>query len=261
MYRKSHLNLQMMSYTGLATLLTLVTLNACATPSPIPTSTVVESPVSEPTATLTLPPTTIAPTKTPEGSARYQLTFEATWSAVTHPTDFPPNPHFSGLIGASHSPAAYLWNEGETATPGIENMAETGAKSPLDSEIDALIANGRACAAISGGGINLAPGTVTVLLTVSQDCPVVSVVSMIAPSPDWFVGVSALSLYENGAWVEQRIVELFPYDAGTDSGGSYVSPNEPTGSAETIHRIETEPLLIDGVVPPLGTFTFSRLKE
>lgn len=140
-------------------------------------------------------------------------------------------------------------------------MAETGGKSPLDSEIESLISRGSACEKISGGGINRSPGMVTVTLTVSRECPLVSVVSMIAPSPDWFVGVSGLSLHENGAWIEQKVVELYPYDAGTDSGRSYVSPDEPTESPEVIRRIETEPLLVEGSVPALGTFTFSRLDE
>jgi len=140
-------------------------------------------------------------------------------------------------------------------------MAETGGKSPLGSEIDALIGGGSACAKISGAGINPSPGVVTVRFGVSPDCPVVSVVSMIAPSPDWFVGVSGLSLYEDGKWLEQKVVELFPYDAGTDSGGTYSSRNEPMGTPDVIRRVETEPLLIDGSVPPLGTFTFSRLDD
>ena len=195
----------------------------------------------------------------PKHSARYQLTFEATWSDATHPTNFPPNPHFSGLIGASHSPAVHLWKEGERATPGIKNMAEIGAKSPLESEIDSLINQGSACSTISGGGINPSPGAVTVTFIVNQDCPVVSEVSMIAPSPDWFVGVSGLSLYDNNQWIDQRVVELLPYDAGTDSGSNYTSPNEPTDNPEVISRIKEEPLLTDGAVLPLGTFTFSRL--
>jgi hypothetical protein len=195
----------------------------------------------------------------PAPSAQYQLTFEATWSAATHPLDFPPNPHFSGLIGASHSPAVRLWQEGGTATPGIKNMAETGGKRPLDSEIDALIDAGTACTKISGGGIASSPGVVTVMFTVNQDCPLVSVVTMIAPSPDWFVGVSGLSLFENGNWVEQVVVELLPYDAGTDSGSSYTSPNQPTDDAEAIYRIESEPLRAGETVPPLGVFTFTRL--
>jgi hypothetical protein len=201
------------------------------------------------------------PTETPATTAQYQLTFEATWSAETHPTDFPGNPHFSGLIGAAHSSAVYLWKVGETASPGIKRMAELGAKSPLDGEVEALIASGDACSIISGGGINPSPGTVTVILVVTPDCPVVSVVTMIAPSPDWFVGVSGLSLFEDGAWVELKVVDLFPYDAGTDSGASYASADEPTDDPEAIHRIETEPLTVDGSVPPLGTFTFTRLED
>jgi hypothetical protein len=84
---------------------------------------------------------------------------------------------------------------------------------------------------------------------------------MIAPSPDWFVGVSGLSLYQNGQWLEEKVVELFPYDAGTDSGNTYASRNEPMETPDVIRRIETEPFLIDGSVPPLGTFTFSRLDD
>ena len=281
MVRQSCSTLRVAFAVSLFVSLALLTQSACARPSPepmptsvptgtpepaekatvipVPTSTVASAPADEPPATP--PPTATEPAETAAPSVEYQLTFEATWSASTHPLDFPPNPHFSGLIGASHGPAARLWEEGETATPGIKNMAETGAKSPLDAEIDALIDAGSACTTISGGGINTSPGAVEVTFTASQECPLVSVVSMIAPSPDWFVGVSGLSLLEGGRWVDESIVELFPYDAGTDSGTSYGSPNLPTEGAEAIHQIETEPLLIGRVVPPLGTFTFTRVDE
>jgi hypothetical protein len=46
-------------------------------------------------------------------------------------------------------------------------MAETGEKSPLDSEIAVLMGNGEACELISGGGIGSSPGSVTVVLTVT----------------------------------------------------------------------------------------------
>ena len=227
------------------------------TPTPPPTPI----PPTEIPATRPLPTATTPPTETPAASARYQLTFEATWSPATHPTDFPANPHFSGLIGAAHDPSVRLWAEGETATPGMKNMAETGGKSPLDGEIDSLIGEGSACETISGGGISPSPGAVTVTFTVNLDCPVVSVVSMIAPSPDWFVGVSGMSLLEDGQWIGERVVALHPYDAGTDRGSSYASADEPEGSAGAIRTIETEPLLVDGDVPLLGTFAFSRLDD
>ena len=242
-------------------LIVVVAASAC-----VPAATTETGPAvpTVPTATHTALPTataTTSPAETPEESARYLLTFEATWSEATHPTDFPPNPHFSGLIGATHHDGVRLWEEGETATPGMKNMAETGGKSPLDSEVETLIAEGGACELISGGGIAVSPGVVTVEFTASQECPLVSVVSMIAPSPDWFVGVAGMSLYGDEGWIEEWVVDLYPYDAGTDSGQSYTSPNEPTEVREGIYPIEADPLLVEGRVPPLGVFRFTRLHE
>lgn len=66
-----------------------------------------------------------------------------------------------------------------------------------------------------------------------------SLVSKIYPSPDWFVGVSDLELcLENGQWIEEKIVNLYPYDAGTDSGATYTSPDQPTLPREAIRRIK-----------------------
>ena len=79
----------------------------------------------------------------------YEVTFTATWSEETHPDDFPPNPHFSGLIGASHNDKVTFWKEGELSSPGIKNMAETGDKNPLNLEIGNAILNKTAFKLIS----------------------------------------------------------------------------------------------------------------
>jgi hypothetical protein len=199
-----------------------------------------------------LPATTAA---NPTQTAEYTITFDATWSAQTHPVSFPPNPHFSGLIGSTHDASVSFWQVGELASPGIENMAETGSKSPLLTEIADAITAGGADSLISAGGINPSPGSVGVSFQIDLDFPLVTLVSMIAPSPDWFVGVSNLSLFENGDWVEHKIVSLLPYDSGTDSGTTYTSPNQDTNPAEPIIQITTLPV---GNGVPLGTFTFTR---
>ena len=93
--------------------------------------------------------------------ASYKVTFEADWSEDTHPQDFPSNPHFSGLVGAAHNQEARLWKPGELATPGIQSMAETGAKGALLNEVDDLIAEGSAESALSGRGIGDSPGAVS----------------------------------------------------------------------------------------------------
>ena len=163
--------------------------------------------------------------------------------------------HFSGLIGGTHNDQVTFWEPGANASAGIEAMAEIGAKSPLDSEVQTAINAGDAGMIVSGGGINPSPGSVSVSLTVSQQHSLVSVVSMIAPSPDWFVGVHDVPLFVNGEWVNHVVIPLYPYDAGTDSGISYTSPNQDTNPQEPISLINTGGV---GNGVPLGTFTLVR---
>lgn len=50
----------------------------------------------------------------------------------------------------------------------------------------------------------------------------VSVAVGIHPSPDWFLGVTRFELCQNdNTWVKERELNLFLWDAGTDSGVSY----------------------------------------
>jgi len=65
-----------------------------------------------------------------------------------------------------------------------------------------------------------------------------SLVSMLGPSPDWIVGVSALELcLRNCSWFENKTLNLYPWDAGTDSGITYMSTNDVTSPREKIRRI------------------------
>lgn len=50
----------------------------------------------------------------------------------------------------------------------------------------------------------------------------VSVAVALHPSPDWFLGVTRFELcQEDNTWLRERELNLFPWDAGTDSGVSY----------------------------------------
>lgn len=189
--------------------------------------------------------------------ARYRVDFDATWSAATHPDDFPFLPHFSGLIGGTHDAGAVFWEPGGLASPGMESMAETGSKTALQGEVNAAIASGDAEHLLSGGGIPLSPGSASLTFDVSQSWPLVSLVSMLAPSPDWFVGVSGLPLFVDGAWRNTVVVALDTWDAGTDSGTTYNAANLDTVPQQPIAIIAGYPLW--GV--PVGTYTFTRLPD
>jgi hypothetical protein len=185
--------------------------------------------------------------------ATYTLSFDASWSATTHPQQFPPGPHFSGLIGASHEDSAWLWRSGENATQGIESMAERGATADLRQEIEALVEAGVAESIISGTGIGTSPGSTSLSFEISQQFPLVSITSMIAPSPDWFVGVDSLSLRQGGRWIENLTIELQVFDAGTDSGATYTASNADTNPAALIAPI-VQGSLANGVA--VGQFRF-----
>ena len=160
--------------------------------------------------------------------ATYKATFQASWSSTTHPTDFPSGSHFSGLIGMTHNDNILMFEAGTTASMGIGNMAETGSKSPLLGEIGTIIDEGSAQFVISGGGVNPSPGSVSVEFTITSSHPLVTITSMIAPSPDWFVAVESVNLFPNGEALNLVKETVEVYDAGTDSGTNFKSANQPT---------------------------------
>jgi hypothetical protein len=210
-------------------------------------------PTSDALPAATATPVVAAPT------ARYRVTFDATWSAATHP-DVPPSPHFSGLIGGTHRSTVQFWAAGAPASEGMRQMAERGRKSPLDEEVQAAVAAGHAQHLLSGGAVDRTPGRVDMEFEIGRDFPLVTLVTMVAPSPDWFVGVSGLSLIVGGDWTSELSVPLYAYDAGTDSGEAFLSPDQATMPREGIARIQGGPFLVGGTAPPLGTFTFRRIQ-
>src|SRR3989442_10432479 len=80
----------------------------------------------------------------PKGPVEYTVILKSTWTQRTHPFEYPKGAHFSGLIGVSHNAAYSLFALGRRPTPGLERLAEEGKHSPLDDEIRAAIAAGRA---------------------------------------------------------------------------------------------------------------------
>jgi hypothetical protein len=179
--------------------------------------------------------------------ALYEVIFDSTWSAETHPTAVPPNPHFSTPVAASHDESVAFWLPGGLATQGIEDMAEKGATSPLTLEMQSAVDAGSARDWVTAGGEGM-------FLEVSQSHPLASFVSMVAPSPDWFVGVTGVALFEDGAWLDELSFPLYAWDAGTDLGADFLSADidqEPQAPIAFSERFEG--------TPALGTVTFRRV--
>ncbi len=206
------------------------------------------------------PPPPPAPMVPSDPQAVYIAIFESDWSAATHPTDYTDNAHYSPMIGATHNRSVQFWQNGMLATPGIENMAETGSQSPLDGEMQAAINSGMAGSIFRGRGLAPTPRLENVQFTATTDFSYVTLVSRIAPSPDWFVGVNSVPLIANDEWRQEIVISLFPWDAGTDNGPSYDSVDVDTVTAQPISLLQGDPVVKNGTVAPFGRFIFRRLQ-
>lgn len=173
--------------------------------------------------------------------ARYRVTLENLWGAEDFPQGFPAHAHFSLVGGATHNSAVSFWELGGIASPGIEDMAEAGLIDKLlFEEVAPAITNGTANAMIeirefTDAQVDGIPGVLMFDIDVNIDWPQLSMVTMLGPSPDWFVGVSGLSLYDNNSWATELELDLPLYDAGTKSditpimGGPDIIPPNPIG--------------------------------
>lgn len=178
-----------------------------------------------------------------QNEAIYSIDFTSTWSQATHPHssgNLPGNAHWSALVGATHNDQVEFLAMGELATPGIKDVAELGSNGVFFSEVTSAMNAGYANQIIDGPAIATASGQVEVNnLQVSTDFPLITLASMIAPSPDWMIAINSVSLLDNnGDWIPQVSIDLYPYDAGTDSGVDYTSANNPTNPAEPISNAQ-----------------------
>ena len=139
------------------------------------------------------------------------------------------------------------------ASAGVEAVAELGNTATFKSEINA---NMNAVAVIEKSLPSGGTPTATVDVTVTTAHPLVTLLTMVAPSPDWFVGVSGLSLLDaQGDWLALHTVDLFPYDAGTEEGTEFSLSNAATSPQGAISSIKGTGKFSD---QPIATLTFTR---
>lgn len=202
-----------------------------------------------------------APAAFAASDAQYNVTFEGTWTAANHALEYPSTAHFSGLIGATHDARYVLFRDGGKATDGLERLAETGAHSPLDQEIRAAKDEGAVGALLTSASLWNLPNSVSISFTIDEKHPMVSLVAMIAPSPDWFGGVADVNLLENGRWVARKELTIYAWDAGTDSGTTYkaddidTQPHAPISTNRSLHFMKGDKAI------PVGKLVFEKTNE
>ncbi|XP_050528675.1 spondin-1 isoform X2 [Daktulosphaira vitifoliae] len=173
--------------------------------------------------------------------AKFELTFEGMWSRHTHPKDYPDDnwqTRFSDVIGASHKYDYRFWEQGHVASEGMNSIARNGATSTLESELKSQSDKIRTIIKARGISYPNITGKTFAVFRVDQEHHLVSVVSFMYPSPDWFVGISGLELcLPNCNWITNKTINLFPWDAGIDSGVTYNASDYPTVPRTTVQRV------------------------
>lgn len=175
-----------------------------------------------------------------QSTAIYDINFTSTWNTSDHGT-LPGNAHWSNLVGANHNSNITFLELASTATTGVENVAETGSSLVFNSEVQTAIDTGNAeqwldqsfspFAAISSATLSN--------VTVSEEFPLLTLISMIAPSPDWIIAINSLNLWDTDMsdWKTTFTVDLFPYDAGTEDGFEYSGNNTATNPRGVVTNI------------------------
>lgn len=190
--------------------------------------------------------------QTPSDFMLYQVEVVITWDE-TSPAFPDQAAHFSWFGGGTHNSNFKIWEEGQLASPGVDMMSVNGVTTLVGEEFDVGVMQGDADFAIQEqqwfcpDAINHPNcGVLTFDIMVNKNFPLISLVSMLGPSPDWFIGTESLSLINNdGAFRSQIIHELYPYDAGILSDNSVLLDDccdrEPLSvPQQPIHLITTE---------------------
>jgi hypothetical protein len=193
----------------------------------------------------------------------YTIVVKSMWTKDRFPFEYPEagaftGPHFSGVIGASHKPPYSIFTVGSRPTPGLERLSEEGKHAPLDDEIRAAIASGAAGMLFESDALRDFKDSLVTTVRVDGDHPLVSLVMMVAPSPDWFTGVANVNLMENDAWVSSRSLELWAYDSGGDDGTTYKAPDKDNNPKKPTSRATSRHFAPHGTPLPVGMVTITR---
>ncbi|KAG5263292.1 hypothetical protein AALO_G00263250 [Alosa alosa] len=207
-----------------------------------------------------LMPVSVDPVCTATSTAKYSLKFTGKWSQTSFPKHYPlyrPPAQFSPVFGVTHSSDYHIWQSDDYASNGVREFTEKGEAWTLINEVEAagekiqsVYGLFSAPAVLDGTGQTISE------FEVFARHSFLSFIVRIVPSPDWFVGMDSLNLCDGEHWKESISMDLYPYDAGTDSGFTFSSPN-----FETIPQDKVTQITSSSPSHPANSFFYPRLKH
>lgn len=184
----------------------------------------------------------------------YKVTFTTQWTPERHGEYHLSTAHFSAPVVwvSSGNPVFTL---GQKASTGIEEMAEEGRTRRIKQELETLLEEEKIVSFDIYERVET-PANFSFEIELDRTNPIISLVSMVAPSPDWFVALEGLNMLEEGRWKKQEEIQLLVLDAGTEEGQNFRFGNEATKPQGVITELTDIP---SRELPPFATVTLTQV--
>ena len=192
-------------------------------------------------------------------SATFEVTLDITWGPETAPYEFPENGgHLTKVIGATHHSRFTMFRDGDTASSGMELIAENGRAGTMNAEFAEGQRRRRVGTVFEGPRLDHVPDTISFTVTTTDRHTLLSFATMLAPSPDWFTGLADVPLRDDAGWIADQSHALWAWDSGTDSAQTYIADNDDTQPQQSVRLLATPHFLTQGGLVPMGT---ARIKQ
>ncbi len=192
--------------------------------------------------------------------ASYKVTVQLNWRSPEFTV--PPNAHVTILCGMVHSQDTSLWQPGFLASAGLEGVAEVGGITTIFAEMDNIVSRQKALYRFVMFEPAGAIGSAQTALNVNSDYSFISLASMIAPSPDWFMGIHDVDLHRNNNWISDTTINMFVYDAGTEDGDVFGYANPATVPQQNIQLLTPSMATVlangNATLAPIATIRFTK---
>lgn len=187
--------------------------------------------------------------------AKYRVTFISYWGNNKSQINSPKNPHTGNMFLTLSNDNFKLFEINKLATKAISNTSIYGEISDLMDQTYNNFNVGKVYTA----SVLSTPNEYSFIIEADSYNRHLSFITKIAPSPDWFAGVSNTNLIRAGNWVDNLVVPLFVYDAGTICGNGFNDKNYIRPHPNPISLKNDLYLYPDGILKPIAYLVIQKI--
>ena len=184
----------------------------------------------------------------------YKVSVVVDWSSRSHEGNYPNSAHLSQPVfwtGSSNPVFAIEQNPSE----GMKEFSVSGRTRALKQELESFIENETISQFDIKDRID-APGSDSYEVTLTREDPVFSLISKLAPSPDWFLALEGVNMLEDNRWKDNVRVSMVALDGGVSGGNEFKNAINEEGTDQFISPL-TDIRAV--ALPPFAYITFKQV--